>query len=318
MNQESTLRRIYRALRRLAVAAICAPLLLASLIWWLLRSRWGLGVRKRHSLRVVPAMDFSKMFDEARPSVLTEVVSQWQAFKTWTPQYLARAIGDCPVQVCITSGNVMGAVTAERYTTIPFDTLVDIVFSTPPGDRLHYMLGKGMDLLGPVRGDLVLPDGGAGRALDEYGTGLWIGHQGNLTALHHDGWHGCLAQLRGKKRVVLYSPEDSCHLGQRSPLSRTPYMTSLPEGRKTIDLEETHPQLRRAHRIEWTLEPGHLLYIPPYWWHEVESAENSISFLIRYRPRRAESAAFLVSTGNLFSAAWFFLVHRSLDLLFRR
>src|SRR6185503_10226376 len=98
MNQESTLRRVYRALRRLAVAAICAPLLLASLIWWLLRSRWGLGVRKRHSLRVVPAMDFSKMFDEARPSVLTEVVSQWQAFKTWTPQYLARAIGDRPVQ----------------------------------------------------------------------------------------------------------------------------------------------------------------------------------------------------------------------------
>ena len=45
--------------------------------------------------------------------------------------------------------------------------------------------------------------------LDEELSGIWIGSQGCVTPLHFDPWHGILCQVRGRKRVTLFSPEDT-------------------------------------------------------------------------------------------------------------
>jgi Cupin-like domain len=40
---------------------------------------------------------------------------------------------------------------------------------------------------------------------------------------------------------------------------------------------ETHPLARNAAGFEVVLEPGDVLYLPPYTWHAVENLEPSIS-----------------------------------------
>jgi hypothetical protein len=306
--------RRFRAAVRLLLAAVCFPLLVILFIWWLLRARWGLGLRRRSEFRVLPSMDFSNMFNEGTPTVLTGCATEWRAFKDWTPEYLATTLGNQEVEVLVTSGNIMNSYIANDFKVLQFSELIDIIFRKAPSGNLYYMLGKGFGLLRHLRQDLPMPILTDGRTLDESGTGLWIGHKGNLTSLHYDGWHGCLVQLRGKKQVTLYSPDETCNLYQDSPFGMRPYTTTIPSHSKDADSSQ-FPNVRRARPIEWVLEPGQLLYVPPYWWHEVESLENSISFHVRYLPRRMELGWLLLSTGNLFSMVWFRLVRRPLKYL---
>eukprot|EP01050_Picozoa_sp_SAG11_P031294 SAG11_NODE_9664_length_891_cov_0.993687_1_plen_108_part_00 len=43
-------------------------------------------------------------------------------------------------------------------------------------------------------------------------SGIWIGSAGCVTPLHFDPWHGILCQIRGCKRVTLFSPEDTDYI----------------------------------------------------------------------------------------------------------
>lgn len=306
----------YRSVARLFLAVLYFPLLILLYFWWLLRARWGLRTSKRAGLQVLSTMDFSAMFNARSPVVLTDVVTQWPAFTKWTPEYMAATLGNQRVDVFVTSsGNVLPKFVERDYKTVQFDELIDIVFSKPPPGKLYYMTGKGLGVLKHLRQDLGIPDLADGRSLDELGTGLWIGHKGNVTSLHYDGWHGCLVQLWGKKRVTLFSPDDTCNLYQRSPFGGSCWISRVSGNAKDAD-ESRFPNLRRAQGIEWILEPGQLLYIPPYWWHEAESLDNSMSLPLRYLPRKKESVSLMLAAGQLFSMVWTLRVRQPFNRVF--
>jgi hypothetical protein len=150
--------------------------------------------------------------------------------------------------------------------------------------------------------------------LDDRGSGLWIGHKGNLTPLHYDTWHGCLAQLSGRKRVTLISPQQTSKIYQESPWSLKSFSTRLPQNSKDAD-EIQFPKARQLRRLELVLEPGQLLYIPPYWWHEVESLDNSISLAVRYHLGFKELVREAVVQGAMFPALWTTLVLHPINQL---
>jgi hypothetical protein len=108
------------------------------------------------------------------------------------------------------------------------------------------------------------------KTLDEatryFAAGLMIGPQNAQTGLHYDflDTHAYLAQIVGRKRCVLFSPEDSA---------------ALYNGKVNVDAPdfETFPLLRNATAYECTLEPGELLFMPHRWWHHVVSLEKSIT-----------------------------------------
>jgi hypothetical protein len=97
-------------------------------------------------------------------------------------------------------------------------------------------------------------------------TAVFIGPAGSLSSLHRDYYstHAYLAQIRGRKRAMLFSPEDSDFLycGQ-------------------VDPEQ--PDLRRfplfdcATAYECVIEPGDTLLIPANWLHHVRGLEKSIT-----------------------------------------
>jgi hypothetical protein len=97
-------------------------------------------------------------------------------------------------------------------------------------------------------------------------SAILIGPEGSLSALHRDWWntHAYLAQIRGRKRAILFSPEDADFLsgGEVDP--------ELPDF-------ERFPLLERATAYECVIEPGDTLFIPANWFHHVRGLEKSIT-----------------------------------------
>jgi hypothetical protein len=97
-------------------------------------------------------------------------------------------------------------------------------------------------------------------------SAVFIGPAGSLSALHRDYWntHAYLSQIRGRKRAMLFSPEDSVFLygGQVDP--------------EQPDFER-FPLFDCATAYECIIEPGDTLLIPANWLHHVRGLEKSIT-----------------------------------------
>ena len=94
---------------------------------------------------------------------------------------------------------------------------------------------------------------------------ILIGPRGTVSELHGDAnntitW---LAQIRGRKRCILFSPEDEhVYNGAVDPLK--PDLAAF-------------PTFAEAQPYECVLEPGSMLFLPPNWWHHVVALEDSIT-----------------------------------------
>jgi len=104
-------------------------------------------------------------------------------------------------------------------------------------------------------------------------TNFWYGNAGCITQLHQDSIHNFFIQLKGVKEFVLFAPEDRSYLypAEDSQLSHESQIRL-----SNPDLSR-FPLFAKATSFYCRLEPGDLLYLPPKWWHEVRTIENSIS-----------------------------------------
>jgi hypothetical protein len=111
---------------------------------------------------------------------------------------------------------------------------------------------------------------GLRRIMDEetryFCAGIMMGPAGATSWLHYDFLHShaYLAQIVGRKRCILFSPEDSDKLygGKVDP---------------TNPDFERFPLFREVTAYECILEPGEVLLMPSGWWHHVISLEKSIT-----------------------------------------
>jgi hypothetical protein len=89
---------------------------------------------------------------------------------------------------------------------------------------------------------------------------------GARTELHQDFWstHAYLAQVQGRKHVLLFSPEDSARLYEGAVDPSAPDLA-------------THPLFAGATAHEAVLAPGETLFMPADWWHWVHALDKSIT-----------------------------------------
>ena len=94
---------------------------------------------------------------------------------------------------------------------------------------------------------------------------------------HFDVMDNLLAQVTGRKRVVLWPPEQDENLYVDGSSSRV----------ECVDRwnDEEYPLFRRAvqHRTECELAPGEVLYIPALWFHNVTSIGFSVAVNVFWR-----------------------------------
>ncbi|OZJ02652.1 hypothetical protein BZG36_04411 [Bifiguratus adelaidae] len=128
----------------------------------------------------------------------------------------------------------------------------------------------------------------------------WISHQGSTTPLHYDRCHGFLVQLRGRKRFVLVSHEESDSVYQCDGVHGPTHASRVRGiGKCFSDLQELdseyvdqllsrYKKMQRAEIFIADLGPGDVVYTPPGWWHEVTSVDDSISLTIPWDMNAAE------------------------------
>ena len=110
---------------------------------------------------------------------------------------------------------------------------------------------------------------------------LWIGNR-VTTPTHFDSSHNLGVVVCGRRRFTLFPPEQVANLYVGPPdFAPTAAAISLapldaPDDTRYPRLAEA---LRHAHVAE--LEPGDVIYMPPVWWHHVESL-RPLNALVNY------------------------------------
>jgi hypothetical protein len=114
------------------------------------------------------------------------------------------------------------------------------------------------------------------RARDAYGRNVWLGPAGTVTPLHRDPNANLLAQVVGRKRVILHHPDARVY-----PRSTAPHTNA-----SAADAEapgDAFPDFPPACEIV-ELGPGDALLIPVGWWHHVRcTAGPSLSLNYWFR-----------------------------------
>lgn len=284
-------------MNRRAALALDLVLLPFTLAWWTGTYALGLGLpRGAHSRSPLPLTThpFESLADAIagrHPVVLTGLERAWPSIASWTPESLAETLGSAPVDVVtLPEGSrdfLDGYYLAERA-PMAFRDLIHHVFERPEPGMRRYMMGGNWKMLGSLSRDIPVPPEIGGRRFFPVASGLWVGQRGNVTALHYDFWHGFLAQVVGRKRVTLFAPADSARVYPDSPFGPRIGATRLPTMLNDAD-PARFPMLNRATRHEAILGPGDILYIPPFWWHHIESLDDAISLSLRYDPTWRES-----------------------------
>jgi hypothetical protein len=138
---------------------------------------------------------------------------------------------------------------------------------------------------------------------------MFFGGQGAITPMHYDidMSHVFLNQIHGRKRVVMFSPEQSAFL-YHLPYSVASY----------VDINhpdyEKYPALTKAHGWETILEPGETVFMPSGYWHYIEYTDGGYSIALRANEsyiRRAKGAIqiakhYVVDKGmnKIFGSRW--------------
>lgn len=212
-----------------------------------------------------------RFYAPGRPVILRGALAGWPALDRWTPAYLREVIGDAEVEVQAgRSANPdfeYGKDALRRR--MPFSAFIDRVESETGNDIYLTASNNAANAaaLAPLHADMrYLPD----YLTDAHGM-LWIGPAGTLTPLHFDLTNNMMAQIVGRKRVILLPPSETAKLAHNRAVFSDVKDLEDQRALKTV------PSAREATRHEIVLEPGEALYIPIGWWHQVRALDFSVT-----------------------------------------
>jgi peptidyl-lysine (3S)-dioxygenase / protease len=115
---------------------------------------------------------------------------------------------------------------------------------------------------------------------------IWIGDGQTIGKLHFDEYDNFLVQVSGSKEILLFDPHHNENLYEghiaeahfsfnidTETFSKDHLLEST--SMVMIDLSNPDynkfPRFRNTQSLKYRIEPGDILYLPSFWWHEVPS-----------------------------------------------
>lgn len=145
-------------------------------------------------------------------------------------------------------------------------------------------------------------------------TTVWLGPSGATTQAHYDVHDNFYAQIVGRKRFLLFPPNQYRQLYINGFSSQAPQQSQ-------VDLEkpdfERFPLFSSATALDVVLEPGDVLYVPSLWFHHVIAVEMSFSVSVWSRNEEVIGQWSAEKISPAFSASWPYqkLLHASSKFL---
>ena len=218
---------------------------------------------------------FNGQYFGRRPLIHKNAIKENPCFSRWSPEYLRSVLGGRTVMVKHSESGLYNISVESQYRnrSMLFAEAIDLIINAGGEGKAYYLQQYSIPSHFPeLLKDLETPALSAPTDILS-ALNFWIGGQGCVTQLHYDRDHNFLVQVRGRKELTLFSPEDSDYLypntgGAYAHVSRI-----------QLDQVDTaqFPLFEKATPFHCVLEPGDLLYMPPYWWHQVRSLDMAIS-----------------------------------------
>lgn len=268
--------------------------LCTSLIWFVFLRERGIEYTSVHAVKVLslsnPRDSFAtQALEKEEPLIIkNSIVTQWPARKLWSPKYLQSKLAKLN-GIYENSNRWFGpyydtSKPLSSYTRRINSYRTDVSLTgkefferlqNPAPGRFHYLTSD-IDHLGEWAIYDVYP-------LDELlspnpshsSINVWIGQPNVIAHCHYDGYHNFYVQLYGRKKFTLFSPTQWPGL-YPYPFLHPSHAQSQVNLSHPADAKE-FPLSGHLEAYEVTLDPGDVLYIPPLWFHHVESLTTSIS-----------------------------------------
>lgn len=125
---------------------------------------------------------------------------------------------------------------------------------------------------------------------------LWIGNR-VTTPAHFDAFHNIAVVACGARRFTLFPPGQVGNL-YIGPLDFAPTGAAIGMARLDRPDDPRFPRLREAldHALTAELQAGDAIYLPPLWWHHVESL-RSLNALVNYWWKATTSDGRIADSG---------------------
>ena len=209
-----------------------------------------------------------------RPVILQGLLDGNPAMERWTPEYLNEACGDLTVEIM--SGRDDDPdyeIRSEMHRELmPFSAYIQRITRGVPGNDVYLVANNsffdkpGFEVLRdevPPIPEYLRPRKAKGQIF------FWFGPEGTVTPFHHDLMNILMAQIRGRKRITMVSPD------------QTPWMYNTVGVYSEVDCENPdqvrHPLFRNVRRLTFDLHAGEILFIPVGWWHHIRALDTSMT-----------------------------------------
>lgn len=225
------------------------------------------------------------------PILFPLAFSESRAVEYWTPDYLASLLKDKVVQVGRSDDGVhrldpKKGVPKGGVFPMAFNEYIKKITSDENEAKTLYLQQAWIqDLMPSLHEDIDIIIKTFNNATFSYPQ-LWVGTSHSLVPLHFDQPNNFLVQIYGEKHLLLFPPKQSKYLYMQPFYSRIVHTSQIDT---YIDKSNPNvskfPKLQEAEFIEVVLKAGDLLYIPPYWWHQVQGLSLNISVTYRWESR---------------------------------
>jgi len=241
-------------------------------------------------------------FKSQKPVLIKGLAKQWPAYDKWNLDYIREQAGEQEVGLYDNKPADPNKATDEPVKFMKMRDYIDLIKSQPSDLRIFFYIIT--DKLPELLKNFTYPDLGF-KYFKRIPT-LFFGGSEARVLMHYDIDLGDLLhfQFEGKKRVLLFPPDQSAFL-YKVPLSvHTIY---------NIDYEhpddEKFPALKYAKGYEIFMEHGDALFMPSGYWHFNRYLEAGFSVTLRSFPS---------SPKRLFSMLNEVFVRRYTDKLMRK
>ncbi len=216
---------------------------------------------------------FDDFYTAGRPVIITGMMDHWPAMNKWSLDYFADRCGNAEVQVQFgRNSNQHYELDKQRHEkTMRFAEYVNLVRTQSPTNDFYmtaYNDSRNRSALASLWNDVPpMPEYLDPNSVDS--GFLWFGPAGTITPFHHDLTNNFMAQIIGRKRIVLVPATEIASMYNHEHCFT--YVDA-----RAVDYQR-FPDMRRVRPLECVLNPGEILFLPVGCWHFVEGMEVSVT-----------------------------------------
>lgn len=210
-------------------------------------------------------------YDPQKPVVLRGLWKQYPAYTKWTMEFFKETMGSIEVDLYGNRKEDISKTLQKPNAIMRFDEYLNLIEREPTDLRLF--LFPIFKYKPELLNDFGYPDIVSGYIKMPF---MFFGPPKSIVRMHQDidMSNVFLTQFHGRKRVVLFAPDQS------ELLYRLPFNVH-----SVVDVDhpdyENYPALNYAQGMSTILEHGDTLFMPSGYWHHIEYQEGGFGLSVR-------------------------------------